>query len=239
VLPVDYTPLIDEVRGHVRSGTALLKPHRLVACIGSRMALSLFMNATEPAEALVGATTSEAIGLNLLRSKKADLLICTDRLEQGNGGSLVESAKQLQPAPTTLMVVTQPRRLITIRRAFEAGCDGICLESQIGLGTVAMALQTVSAGASYMEKGLHQQYFQGFCGLGDAPLAQLTERELEVLQRMTANATNQEIAADLFISLETVKSHVAQVLHKLACRSRLQAAVKGIRLGLVEWPEDR
>ena len=40
--PVDYTPLIDEVRGHVRSGTALLKPHRLVACIGSRMALSLF-----------------------------------------------------------------------------------------------------------------------------------------------------------------------------------------------------
>jgi len=36
-----------------------------------------------------------------------------------------------------------------------------------------------------------------------------------------------------------VKSHVAQVLQKLACRSRLQAAIKGIRLGLVEWPEDR
>ena len=51
---MDYTPLIDEVRGHVRSGTALLKPHRLVACIGSRMALSLFANATEPSEALVG-----------------------------------------------------------------------------------------------------------------------------------------------------------------------------------------
>jgi DNA-binding NarL/FixJ family response regulator len=236
---VDFTPLIDEVRGHVHSGTALLKHHRLVACIGSRMALSLFMHATEPAEALVGATTSEAIGLDLLRSKEADLLICTDRLEQGNGGSLVEAAKQLQPAPITLMVVTQPRRLITIRRAFEAGCDGICLESQIGQGTVEMALQTVSAGASYMEKGLHQQYFQGYCGLADAPLAQLTERELEVLQRMAANATNPEIAAELFLSLETVKSHVAQVLHKLACRSRLQAAIKGIRLGLVEWPEDR
>jgi DNA-binding NarL/FixJ family response regulator len=236
---VDYTPLIDEVRGFVHSGTALLMPHRLVACIGSRMAMSLFINATGTAEALVGAATTEAEGLDLLRSKEADLLICTDRLEQGNGGSLVESAKQLQPAPCTLLVVTQPRRLITIRRAFEAGCDGICLESQIGRGTVALALQTVSAGASYMEKGLHQQYFQGYCGLADAPLAQLTEREVEVLQRMAANATNQDIAADLFISLETVKSHVAQVLHKLACRSRLQAAVKGIRLGLVEWPEAR
>jgi DNA-binding NarL/FixJ family response regulator len=50
---------------------------------------------------------------------------------------------------------------------------------------------------------------------------------------------NPEIAADLFLSMETVKSHVAQVLHKLDARSRLQAAIKGIRLGLVEWPEDR
>jgi DNA-binding NarL/FixJ family response regulator len=39
--------------------------------------------------------------------------------------------------------------------------------------------------------------------------------------------------------METVKSHVAQVLHKLDARSRLQAAIRGIRLGLVEWPEDR
>ena len=236
---MDYTPLIDEVRGFVRSGTALLRPHRLVACIGNRMTMSLFINAMGTTETLVGAVTTEAEGLDRLRSEAADLLICTDRLEQGNGGSLVESAKQLKPAPCTVLVVTQPRRLITIRRAIEAGCDGICLESQIGRGTVALALQTVSAGASYMEKGLHEQYFQGYCGLADAPLAQLTEREVEVLQRMAANATNQDIAADLFISLETVKSHVAQVLHKLACRSRLQAAVKGIRLGLVEWPEAR
>lgn len=238
-IPVDYTPLINQMRGHVNSGNALMENHRLVVCLGSRMALTLFVSALGPGQQLAGAMTTEAEALDSLRATQADLLLCTDRLEQGNGGSLVESAKQLQPEPTTLLVVTQPRRLITIRRAFEAGCDGICLESQIGQGTVAMALQTVSAGASYMEKGLHQQYFQGFCGLADAPLAQLTERELEVLQRITANATNQEIAADLFISLETVKCHVAQVLHKLACRSRLQAAVKGIRLGLVEWPEDR
>jgi DNA-binding CsgD family transcriptional regulator len=65
----------------------------------------------------------------------------------------------------------------------------------------------------------------------------LTKREIEVLQRIAANATNQEIAADLFISPETVKNHVTHVLQKLASRSRLQAAVKGIRLGLVDFPE--
>lgn len=69
-------------------------------------------------------------------------------------------------------------------------------------------------------------------------LAQLTERELQVLQQIANNASNQEIAANLFISPETVKSHVTHVMRKLACQSRLQAAVKGIRLGLVELPRD-
>ena len=236
---MDYTAQIDQMRGHVSSGTALLERHQLVVCLGSRMALTLFVNALGPGQQLAGAVTTEAEALDRLRSSQADLLLCTDRLEQGNGGSLVEAAKQLQPAPCTLLVVTQPRRLLTIRRAVEAGCDGVCLESQIGRGTVAQALKTVSSGAAYTEKGLYKQYFEGYSGIGDAPLAQLTNREVEVLQLMAADATNQQIATALFISAETVKSHVAQIFHKLAARSRLHAAVKGIRLGLVDWPEDR
>jgi DNA-binding CsgD family transcriptional regulator len=62
----------------------------------------------------------------------------------------------------------------------------------------------------------------------------LTKRELEVLEQIACNATNKEIAAYFFISSETVKSHVTHVLRKLGCRSRLQAAIKGVRLGLVE-----
>ncbi|MEY4358679.1 MAG: hypothetical protein RLZZ631_165 [Cyanobacteriota bacterium] len=236
---LDFTPLIEEVRGHVSSGHQLMEPHRVVVCMGSRIALSLFISSIQPGHQLVGAATTEAEGLDLLQSTHADLLLCTDRLEQGNGGSLVAAAKQRHPDLSAVMVVTQPRRLMTIRRAVEAGCDGICLESQIGRGTVALALKTVSAGAAYTEKGLYKQYFEGYCGLGDAPLAQLSDREVEVLQLMAGDATNQEIAAALFISVETVKSHVAQIFHKLPARSRLHAAVKGIRLGLVEWPEDR
>ncbi|MBV2350218.1 response regulator transcription factor [Synechococcus sp. HK05] len=236
---MDFTPLIEEVRTHVERGNQLMEPHRVVAAMGSRLALSLLVSAIRPGHQLVGAATCEPVALKLLKAKEADLLLCTDRLEQGNGGSLVAAAKRQDPALSAVMVVTQPRRLITIRRAVEAGCDGVCLESQIGRGTVALALTTVSAGAAYTEKGLYKQYFEGYSGIGDAPLAQLTDREVEVLQRIAADATNQEIAAALFISAETVKSHVAQIFHKLGARSRLHAAVKGIRLGLVEWPEDR
>jgi DNA-binding NarL/FixJ family response regulator len=236
---VDYTPLIEEVRGFVSSSSDLLEPHRVVVCLGSRMALSLFIHCLQPEHQLVGACTTEAEGLKHLQQDKGTVLLCTDRLEQGNGGSLVKAAKQLDQAPCTLMVVTQPRRLITIRRALEAGCDGICLESEIGRGTVVRALQVVAHGAAYVEKGLMDQYLQGYSGLSDAPLAPLTDREVEVLQLVAGNASNQEIAAALFISTETVKSHLTQIRQKLPARSRLHAAVKGIRLGLVDWPEDR
>ena len=117
---MDYTPLIEEVRGFVSNGSDLLEAHRVVVCLGSRMALSLFISCLQPGQQLVGACTTEAKALELLQQNKGTVLLCTDRLEQGHGGSLVEAAKQLDPAPSTLMVVTQPRRLITIRRALEA-----------------------------------------------------------------------------------------------------------------------
>ena len=113
------------------------------------------------------------------------------------------------------------------------------MESKIGHGTVFRALSTVMAGAMYLEQGLSEQYFRVYPGLGKPPLARLSERELQVLELVAAGIPSRDIAASLFISPETVKSHLAQILRKLPARDRTHAAVKAIRLGLVEWPEDR
>lgn len=236
---MDYTSEIAAMRQRVASGHALLTQQRLAACMGSRLALTLFVSASDPGPELVGATTTEAEALARLQENPADVLLCTDRLEQGNGGSLVAAAKRLNPALSTLMIVTQPRRLAVIRTAQQAGCDGLCLESQIGHGTVFRALGIVMEGAMYLDQGLSEQYFRLYPGLGSPPLAKLSERELQVLELVAAGVPNREIAATLFISPETVKSHLAQILRKLPARDRTHAAVKAIRLGLVEWPEDR
>ena len=65
-------------------------------------------------------------------------------------------------------------------------------------------------------------------------LRRLTDRELTVLRAMATGATNAEIAAELFLSIATVKTHVARVLAKLGLRDRIQAVILAYEVGLVQ-----
>ena len=143
---MDFTDLMAQMRRNIEASNGLLEGTRLVAAMGSRLALSLFVSAIRPGAQLVGAVTSEAAALQRLEQHQADLLLCTDRLEQGHGASLVSSAKRIRPQLRTLLIVTQPRRTALIEQALQAGCDGLCLESNIGMGTVLQALTFVDLG---------------------------------------------------------------------------------------------
>ena len=227
------------MRRYAARGIELLEPHRLVACLHSPLALTLLIGAMVPQQRLVGAVTTEAEGLAKIRACEADVLICTDRLQQGNGGALVAAVKQLPQPPNTLMVVTEPRRLAPIRQALKAGCNGLCLESRIGKGTILQALHSISEGAAYVDQSLYEQYFRSYPDLHDAPLERLSPREVEVLALVAAGYANAAIAADLLIGVETVKTHLNAIRRKLQARDRTHAAVRGIWLGLVDWPEAR
>jgi DNA-binding NarL/FixJ family response regulator len=108
-------------------------------------------------------------------------------------------------------------------------------ESRLLHGSGLQALRTVLAGGMYLDRSLAVAFAAG--QENGAAAERLSAREQQVLDGVVRGRTNQEIARDLMVSVDTVKTHVRNVLLKLQVRGRIQAVVIGLRRGLVDWPD--
>ncbi len=101
------------------------------------------------------------------------------------------------------------------------------------------AIRSVAAGDAVVSPKVTRRLLARFLDDGPAPLRDpeildvLTEREREVLQLVATGLSNTEIAAQLFLSESTIKSHVGRILTKLNVRDRVQAVVLAYETGLV------
>ncbi len=233
-VPVDFTPLLPQARDDVAQGLALLRGLRLLLCLGSRAHIALLMGT--PAR-VQGAATTSAEGLALVRQHQPALLLISDRLEGGCGVDLVVRCKRHHPQVRTLLVVTQEHGHAGIRRVLEAGCEGIVAESRLLQGSGLQALRTVLEGGLYLDPALAAAFRGGPEATGSGLQEPLSARERQVLAQVVHGRTNHEIARDLMVSVDTVKTHVSNLLLKLRVRGRIEAVVIGLRLGLVDWPE--
>ena len=122
--------------------------------------------------------------------------------------------------------------------ALKAGASGFLLKTAPPAQLVD-AVRTVSAGEALLAPALTRRLIEDFVRRpppGDAVparLAELTEREREVLALIARGLSNGEIAATLFLSGATVKTHVNRIFQKLQLRDRVQAVVLAYETGLV------
>jgi DNA-binding NarL/FixJ family response regulator len=100
-------------------------------------------------------------------------------------------------------------------------------------------VRAVSAGETLLAPAITRRLIEDFCS-GPAPSAtaaaassRLSERELEVVRLVAQGLSNAEIAARLYLSEATVKSHIARILAKLGLRDRVQVAVYAYENGIV------
>jgi DNA-binding NarL/FixJ family response regulator len=100
------------------------------------------------------------------------------------------------------------------------------------------AITTVAAGEALLAPAITRRLIAEFARQPRAArpaedaLAQLTERERDVLQQVAAGKSNSEIAAALYLSVATVKAHVSRLLDKLGCRDRAQLVVVAYETGV-------
>jgi len=126
-----------------------------------------------------------------------------------------------------------------VYEAMKAGASGFLLKTAPPR-QLADAVRTVASGEALLAPSVTQRLIEQFVrrpppGSATAPgLEELTERERDVLQLLARARSNAEIAAELFVSEATVKSHVNRILRKLDLRDRAQAIVLAYETGLVE-----
>ena len=112
-----------------------------------------------------------------------------------------------------------------------AGADGFMLKTARPT-ELANAILDVAAGKSVVAPSLTGALFAAARG-GGPPVSPLSDREHQVLQLLANGQTNKEIAAGLFVSEATVKTHVENVLRKLGVADRTQAVAEAFRRGFV------
>jgi DNA-binding NarL/FixJ family response regulator len=188
--------------------------------------------------------------------------------EAGDGAEAVEAAERLAPdvilmdvrmpgtdgleatrriaargLATRVLVLTTFDVDEYVYEAMKAGASGFLLKTAPPR-QLAEAVRTVAAGDEILAPSVTRRLVEQFVrrpppGTGvPARLADLTERELEVLRLVARAQSNAEIAAELFVTEATVKSHVNRLLGKLGLRDRTQAIVLAYETGLVEPGSD-
>ena len=170
------------------------------------------------------ATGGEAIQMFLRH--RPDVTLLDLRLPDMSGIDVLIAIRSEVPEARIVMLTTFEGD-VDIRRSLEAGARGYMLKSMPQKDLVEMIRQ-VHAGKKRIpvEVAAHLAEYFG----GDA----LTEREVDVLKRISRGNRNREIGETLFISEETVKVHVRHIMEKLGASDRTQAVAIAVRRGIIQ-----
>ncbi|MGC4772781.1 response regulator [Micromonospora sp. DT44] len=201
---------------------------------GFRMVLD-----SQPDLAVVGEAIDGADALRVLARTEADVVVMDIRMPTMDG---VEATRRIcadRPSgPPRVLVLTTFDTEADAFAALRAGASGFLLKN-VPPEELLDAIRVVAGGDSVVAPSITRRLLDRFAGqLGVTPtvdprLAQLTEREREVLLLVAQGLSNAEIAAKAHVAEATVKTHVGRILAKLQLRDRVQAVVLAYESGLV------
>jgi DNA-binding NarL/FixJ family response regulator len=152
---------------------------------------------------------------------------------------LVAAAKAQHPQLRCLMLIQRPL-LSTIDAAIASGCEGLCSRERLGDGGVLSVLQAMDSDGIHMDPtitGVCQQSRRRPILDGPPLLSDvLSLREEDVLRGLCRGLSNQEIADQLHLAIDTIKHAVTSLLRKLEARDRTQAVLIAFQHNLVDPP---
>jgi DNA-binding NarL/FixJ family response regulator len=194
---------------------------------------------TQPDFSVIGTARDGEEAVRLGRELAPDVVLMDVRMPGMDG---IEATRQLAGpglgGPRILILTTFDLDQY-VYDALRAGASGFLLKD-VTAERLFDAVRVIAAGDALLSPGVTRRLISEFTRLKpppDAPpaaaLAGLTPRETQVLRLVAAGLSNPEIAAQLVVTEETVKTHVSRMLSKLGLRDRTQAVVTAYETGLV------
>lgn len=193
-----------------------------------RTGLTMLLNA-QPDIEVVGAASDGQQAVRLARELRPDVCLFDIRMPLMDG---IEATRQLAGPevtdPLPIVVITTFDLDEYILGALKAGARGFLLKDA-GPALLSQAIHAAADGEALIAPSVTVRLLTAFARSQPGPFAQpiepLTSREEEVLVTVAQGRTNSEIAADLYISPSTVKSHLASLMRKLDARNRVELAM--------------
>lgn len=180
---------------------------------------------------LVRSLPAADLAITYLEQHPVDLVIMDIVMRYGMDGlSAAEQIKKRFPQ-VKVILVTSMAEATWEKRAKIAGIESFWYKEYSEEPLIEIMDRTMNGESVYPSDAPVVQF-------GKVTTQELTERELDVLRELTSGATNEEIAQHLFISVNTVKRHIQNLMDKSGYKNRLALAINATSLGLVVSDEE-
>jgi DNA-binding NarL/FixJ family response regulator len=180
------------------------------------------MLAQDPSFNVCGDADTMEAALHACRSLDVDLALIDLSLGSASGLELIKQLHEEHPS-LLMLVLSRHDESLFAQRTLRAGARGY-LEKQEAIDGLLEAIRHVLTGKVYVSESVAQQVLAGLRGTPPAPLDQmatLTDREIQVLERVGRGSSTSEIARDLGVSIKTIETYRSNIKAKLNLKSAL------------------
>jgi DNA-binding NarL/FixJ family response regulator len=202
--------------------TVLIVDDHEVVREGLRLSLS-----RAPHIRVIGEAAEGAAAVELAERRKPDVVIMDVRMPGIDGLEATKLLTERVPSCKVLIFTAYSERSL-LGRGLESGAKGYILK-EAPHSTLVRAIEKVAQGEGYVDPALMPAFLTG-----KDSSDMLTTREREILQLLADGMSNADVAGRLFISQETVKSHVRHILTKLEADTRTHAVAIALREAIID-----
>lgn len=182
---------------------------------------------------VIGEASTGSETLTLLREQKWDLLILDISMPDRGGLDILKQVRASHPEVPILIASTFPEKQYAVN-VLRAGANGYIAKDQ-PMETFLRAVNTVLNGRRFISPSLAELLVDGLDNPGDRPIhADLSQREFQILCKLSAGRSVSEIAQELFISVKTVSTYRSRVLEKMGLKNNADLTTYALRHELIQ-----